>query len=595
MNRTRIRYLACAVVAIATLVSGSRAQAERKPPFGADAALLEARVREDMERRIVPLLEQMAPGQAELKYVDVRVNRPSALPTGAAPGFEDLSPGAEFIAEKAEVSITLDSKLPAPFRKDLKNLVKNRLEGLGVPIEIKETLIPFPTPRPQPQEQQHPQPMYYPMPQPSPQPQPQPQPVAAPAPMAPPPVPVERGIPWWMVLVMCLATMLLGLLIALTVVSILERRARRRAETAAAAEAERKRAEATATAEKKKADTAAEMVDHLPEVRRALREDRVIARRVIGELLRQNELEKVARTVELVGPTVVDDLRGDPGYGVLLRDAAALLDRARPATETEARELADELHRRILKHRMMGAEDPVEQEFAFVMGLPPARFAAILATETPAVQAVALRFAPTHLRSSYLAGRSGSERASLAAALASPRPLGRDHMLDIAATLRARAIEQAHVGSGETDDVDLAVEMIEDRPRNEQIEILEAMRRSDPARARQVEGALICDETFMLVGEDVLSAAVMSVPSEVLGRYLRFAPAELGTRVLGVLPPTVAAGLHEELSLDVTVPPAQLAEARRTMYLALRRKLRERGLPAPIAERAHDKGKVVNL
>ena len=96
-------------------------------------------MRETIERRIAPLLEQMAPGQAELKYVDVRVNRPTALPAGASPGFEEMAPGAEFVAEKAEVSLVLDSKLPPPFRKDLKNLIKNRLEGLAVPIDIGES------------------------------------------------------------------------------------------------------------------------------------------------------------------------------------------------------------------------------------------------------------------------------------------------------------------------------------------------------------------------------------------------------------------------------------------------------------------------
>src|SRR5262249_769455 len=78
---------------------------------------------------------------------DVRVTRPTALPAGASPGFEDNGPGGgEFVAEKAEVALTLDAKLPVPFRKDLKNLIKNRLESIAVPIDIKETVIPFPTP-----------------------------------------------------------------------------------------------------------------------------------------------------------------------------------------------------------------------------------------------------------------------------------------------------------------------------------------------------------------------------------------------------------------------------------------------------------------
>ena len=68
--------------ALATLLATGSARAERRPPFGNDAQLLEANVREQVQRRIAPLLEQMAPGQAELKYVDVRVNRPTALPAG---------------------------------------------------------------------------------------------------------------------------------------------------------------------------------------------------------------------------------------------------------------------------------------------------------------------------------------------------------------------------------------------------------------------------------------------------------------------------------------------------------------------------------
>src|SRR5205085_12353238 len=84
------------------------ARADRRPPFGNDPGMLETRVREDVERRINPLLEQMAPGQADLTYVDVRVNRPTALATGSHPGFDDLGPGADFVAERTEVNLQLD-------------------------------------------------------------------------------------------------------------------------------------------------------------------------------------------------------------------------------------------------------------------------------------------------------------------------------------------------------------------------------------------------------------------------------------------------------------------------------------------------------
>src|SRR5262245_37658980 len=115
-----------ALTLAAILLTAGAARAERRAPYGADAMLLETQVRETIERRINPLLEQMAPGQAELKYVDVRVARPSAMPGTSEPGFEDSAPGGAFVAQSAEVTVILDSKLPVPFRKDLKNLIKNK-------------------------------------------------------------------------------------------------------------------------------------------------------------------------------------------------------------------------------------------------------------------------------------------------------------------------------------------------------------------------------------------------------------------------------------------------------------------------------------
>src|SRR5580698_1690511 len=176
-----------------TVATATVAHAERRPPFGNDAQLLETQVRDEVQRRVTPVLEEMAPGEAELKYVDVRVNRPTALPAGAAPGFEELTPGTEFVAEKVEVALTLDAKLPAQFRKDLKNLIKSKLDMLDVPVEITESVLAFPTPRPQPQAPRETPPFgaygYPPMQQPpqqhAPQPAPQLVPVAAPPPPAP--------------------------------------------------------------------------------------------------------------------------------------------------------------------------------------------------------------------------------------------------------------------------------------------------------------------------------------------------------------------------------------------------------------------------
>ncbi|MFL5304954.1 MAG: hypothetical protein ACJ8F1_07055 [Polyangia bacterium] len=581
-------------LALLAMLAPAIAHAERRPPFGNDSALLESRVREDVQRRVAPVLEEMAPGQAELKYIDVRVNRPTALPAGAAPGFEDLTPGTEFVAERVEVALVLDSKLPPQFRKDLKNLIKARLDALDVPTEVTDSVIAFPTPRPQPQSPREPLPYPYP---PAPQQPPQQAhagqpPAPAPTPALPPAEPAApRGVPWAFAIGLAVLGLLVGALIFALMAALAAAR-RRESQVATAAGAP-----GAGTGEGK---SAAAAIDHLPEVRRALREDRVLARRVMRELLLENQVETVAAAVELVGPGVVEDLRSDPACAAPLREAAALLVAAgRP---TDSREMAERLHRRILKHRMVGSDDPVEQEFAFLLGVSPARLAALLQPEHASVCAAALRYAPAHLRAAYLESCTPDERAALAAAIASPKGLSREHLMDVAATLRARAIELAHLDAGETGDIDLAVELIEERPPAEQADMLDAMRRADPTRARAIEGALISDATFELVPEDVLSSAVMAVPTDTLARFLRAAPAAVGARTLAALPATVAAALQEDLSLAMTASPRETAEARRALFAALRAALRGRGLrapqPAELPRGPHDtkdKGKVVAL
>jgi len=586
MARSRRLVLpAAALVLTAVTLAATTARADRRAPYGMDPILLEAQVRESIERRIAPLLEQMAPGQAELKYVDVRVTKPTALPAGASPGFEETAPGAEFVAEKAEVSLVFDAKLPPPFRKDLKNLIKNRLEGLAVPVDLHETVIAFPTPRPQPTTPPEIPFRYPPMPQ-------MQQPAPAPAATTPPPAPAAspseaagaRGVPLWMAIVLAVLCVLIGVFVA--ALFALRRRGK-------GDESQRGRADATDGAGKAAPTAAAVAADHLPDVRRALREDRVLARRVMSELLRENQIEKVAVAVELVGPTVVEDLRADPTCAIPLREAAALLVEGRPRSDTK--DIVSQLHRRILKHRMVGADDPVEQEFAFLLGLSPQRLSAVLESEPASVQAAALRYAPAHVRATFLADRSLAERSALAAALASPKSLSKEHLLDVASTLRARAADQAHLDAGETGDVDLAVELIEERPPAEQAEMLEAMRRGDPAKARAVQAALISDQSFERVSDEVLTAAAMAVPTEVLARFLRDAPESIGSRALAALPRTVAAAIQEDLSLDVAPTPQQIVDARRMMFASLRKALRDRGLAAPnlAIAGASDKGRVV--
>jgi flagellar motor switch protein FliG len=600
MTKTKIGRRAAAAVAFAAALAAAAgaARADHRPPFGNDAGLLEARVREDIERRVQPLLEQMAPGQVDLTLVDVRVNRPTALATGSNPGFEDLGPGADFVAERAELTLQMDSKLPAAFRKDLKTLIKGKLESLALPIDIKERTFAYPTPRPQAPPPREPYP-YYPPPLPPPAPAPA---AAAPPPAAPAPPPRVPGdanaaapLPTWLVVVATATALLLAACVVLLALILWERRRARAAAAAAAAGAARESAEAAAKKAAAAPRPALPGPDRLPEVRRALTEDRLLARRVLAEMLVQNDLDKVARTVELVGTGVVDDLRSDPAHALGLREAAARLDSAAPLSADEARALGDELHRRVLKHRMMGNGDPVEQEFAFLVGLPQARFSAILQGERPAAQAAALRYAPAHLRSAYLGDCDLEERAALVAALADAKSFKKEYLMDVAATLRSRAIDHAHVGGGEASEIELLVEMIEDAVPEERARLLDAISPADLEKRRRVQSLLVTDETLTQITDSVLGAAALAVPPESLATFLRATSPEVTERFLSALPAATAAGLREELQLDVPVSPDGAVAARRAVHRALRQALRERGLPLPSATAEMNGRKVVAI
>jgi flagellar motor switch protein FliG len=229
----------------------------------------------------------------------------------------------------------------------------------------------------------------------------------------------------------------------------------------------------------------------------------------------------------------------------------------------------------------MGSGDPVEQEFAFLVGLPIVRFGAILDGERPAARAAALRYAPPHLRTAYLEQRGLEERAALIAALADGKSLTKDYLMDVAATLRARAIDQSHIGGGEASDIELLVEMVEEAAPDERARLLDALGSGDPDKRRRVQSLLVTDETLMHVTDPVLGAAALGVPQETMVIFLRATTPAIAERFLAALPSASAGALREELSLDITTGPEAAAAARRTVHRAVRRVMRERGLAMP--------------
>ena len=138
MNRQPV-LLAAGLALAATALTVTTARADRRPPYGMDAILLETQVRETIERRITPLLEQMAPGQAELKYVDVRVNSADGAARRRVARLRGDGAGRGVRRREGRGLAGPRFQAAAAVPQGPQEFDKNRLEGLAVPIEIRES------------------------------------------------------------------------------------------------------------------------------------------------------------------------------------------------------------------------------------------------------------------------------------------------------------------------------------------------------------------------------------------------------------------------------------------------------------------------
>ena len=410
----------------------------------------------------------------------------------------------------------LDAKLPPPFRKDLKNLIKNRLDGLAVPIDIKETVIAFPTPRPQPTTPPELPFRYPPMPQ-------MQQPTPAPATDAPPPAPDDAAAPrppraaFRCGSRSCSARWpALGRVVAL-LVALRRRDSRRDAKQGGADAADAGKA-TTPTAAAARRRSPARGAARAARGSRAgpARDGRAAAREPGREGRRRR---RAGRPDRGRGPARRSDLRHPAARGgrAARRRAAraprAARRRSSPSS-TGGSSSTGWSARRTRSSRSSRSCSGCRRSACRACSRP---------SRPPCRPRRCATRPPTCVRRTWPNARPPSDR-RWPAALAAPKALSKEHLLDVASTLRARAADQAHLDAGETGDIDLAVELIEERPPAEQAEMLEAMRRADPAKARAVQAALINDQSFERVSDEVLTAAAMAVPTEVLARFLRDVP-----------------------------------------------------------------------
>jgi len=111
------------------------------------AATPQGRLREEAEGKaraeVGDLLRTLCPEQCVLVSVEARVEE-EAIGT-APPGFETLSGGATLpTLRMVSAHVVVDSRLPGPFRTRLKDLVAQRLKGVGPQPTVNVESVAFP-------------------------------------------------------------------------------------------------------------------------------------------------------------------------------------------------------------------------------------------------------------------------------------------------------------------------------------------------------------------------------------------------------------------------------------------------------------------
>ncbi len=533
------------------------------------AATPQGRLREEAEAKaraeVSDLLRTLCPEQCVLVSVEARVEE-EAIGT-APPGFETLSGGATLpTLRMVSAHVVVDSRLPGPFRTRLKDLVAQRLKGVGPQPTVNVESVAFP-PRNAPHLEAPPLEQ---KPQPAP-PTPSTEPEAEGEAQEKPTMGqrmLERlldAAPLLAVVVLlALTLMVLGALLVL---------AARRPPPAPPLdylpEEPLPAAEPPAPAPPATPEYPAVRARRLE---RALREERAVRNAVVREALARGELRQVAQWTREMGDFLLEDLRGDAALSASLSGLSTELGRV-PASDAGTRAaLLYDLEGRALAARLAQAEDSVEGAFGFLQGVRPERFAAVCQGLSSGAREVALRFAPAPLRSAALQALSPAQRAELAVGLARQPELSTRHALAVADELRTQLAET----SGSASQLERVLgEVLDSLPMVEQDQLLERLRREG---SPQLASSLLTESSLVGAPSEILGAALLRLPPARLVTYLNGAERSLCDQLLAACPTPLQRELREEMGLRGSDRPEEFIAARRELLASLKDEMLRRGL-----------------
>src|SRR6218665_2833939 len=422
MNRLSRHLLIVLCTWLGAGAGASTARAAATTPQGR----LRAEAEERSRAEVSDLLRTLCPEQCVLVSVEARVEEEALA--GAPPGFETLSGGASLpTLRSVSARVLVDSQLPSPFRTRLKDLVAQRLKTVGPQPTVEVETVAFP-PRNAPHLEAAPR-----------EPKPQ-QPTATPPPSTPeteatPPLPLrERAEERLLEAAPLLAVAALLALTVLVLGVLLVVATRRASSPPPGLEYGPEPLPALDPAPVAPVPPLHHPPPPVPPVEspalrarrreRTLREERSVRNTVVREALARGESRQVALWTREMGEFLLEDLRGDPALATSLSGLAAELGRV-PSVDAGTRAAAlYDLEGRAIASRLAQAEGSVEVAFGFLEGVRPERFAAACQGLSSGSREVALRFAPSALRSVAIQALTSAQRRELPPALPRPPPPG---------------------------------------------------------------------------------------------------------------------------------------------------------------------------
>ncbi len=584
------RYLSGAAVAVGVLfVPGSLVAQGGGPEVSSAnqrAALDEERqsIESQARRAVRSLFDRLCPGRCELVDLSAQMKSPQVV-SGVEPGFGGGGAGGQAFdveSESVDVTVLVDSKLPSNFKQNLPRMVEYQLGDLAPEVNVRRESLDFPEPqnRPSPPEQSDEQDRRPPPPRRRPKMRPKTEPEsdekqdeddsseeegdeAADAEKKDEPRLgfwgrfFEDVTPWVGPILLVIAMFLLARPLIRQFGALGDRR---RPEPSGAG--------VGGTGDRSGVDVEA--------LRAQLTESRAVKNRVLRRWVEEDR-EAVADLVQLVGPTILEDLKADDTLRAELNEVSELVaERRQPLSDDESERVVQEAQARIRAAKLTHDGQALDADWNFLEGVSVATLQRIVRSCDTREKVHVIGQLPDSLRSSYLESLGADRRKELFLAAGSEE-LRKQESRALASRLRKAADEYGHIGAEAEGQAALVVDMLESLDLEEQEKTLRDMESTRTEVAEAAMSRVCLMSTALHVSDALVAEAIHRMPVDRLADVLRESNDKIRRRVIEVAPEQKAEDLETELALEAPVSRSEYLEARSRFTEALQTAMRREG------------------